>query len=112
MEFEDELGVMVATPVAQIRREVRNAFPDGELPAVLDVDAAMAEGAPVLHPDFNSYFGFQQKMEKPSNVYHRTSRVKGDVEAGFAEADVVVEGHAIRRIDTRRGRRRRLLEVL
>src|SRR5439155_12521080 len=28
-----------------------------ELPAVLGVDAAMAEGAPVLHPDFNSYFG-------------------------------------------------------
>jgi DNA-binding transcriptional ArsR family regulator len=36
VEFEDELGVMVATPAAQIRREVRYAYPDGTLPAVLE----------------------------------------------------------------------------
>src|SRR5918996_3853574 len=62
-----------------------------ELPPVLTPDAAMAPGAPVLHPEFNSYFGFRQKMETPSNVFHRTHFERGDVEAGFAEADVVFE---------------------
>jgi DNA-binding transcriptional ArsR family regulator len=35
VEFEDELAVMVATPAAQIRAEVRVAYPDG-VPAVLE----------------------------------------------------------------------------
>jgi CO/xanthine dehydrogenase Mo-binding subunit len=62
-----------------------------ELPPVLTPDAAMAPDAPVLHPEFNSYFGFRQKMATPSNVFHRTHFERGDVEAGFAEADVVFE---------------------
>jgi CO/xanthine dehydrogenase Mo-binding subunit len=62
-----------------------------ELPPVLTPDEAMAPGAPVLHPDFNSYFGFRQKMETPSNVFHRTHFQRGDVDAAFAEADLVFE---------------------
>ncbi|MGH6914019.1 MAG: xanthine dehydrogenase family protein molybdopterin-binding subunit, partial [Geminicoccales bacterium] len=34
-----------------------------ELPAVLDPFEAMKDGAPIIHPDFNSYVGFRQKME-------------------------------------------------
>ncbi|HEX5141190.1 MAG TPA: molybdopterin cofactor-binding domain-containing protein, partial [Dehalococcoidia bacterium] len=62
-----------------------------ELPPVLTPDEAMAPGAPVLHPDFNTYFGFRQKMESPSNVFHKTHLERGDIEAGFAEADLVYE---------------------
>ncbi|HWO72240.1 MAG TPA: xanthine dehydrogenase family protein molybdopterin-binding subunit, partial [Dehalococcoidia bacterium] len=62
-----------------------------ELPAVLTPEEAMAPGAPILHPDFNSYFGFRQKMETPSNVFYSTHLERGDIEAGFAEADLVVE---------------------
>ncbi|ATE54158.1 molybdopterin-dependent oxidoreductase [Actinosynnema pretiosum] len=47
------------------------------LPAVLDPDAALAPGAPLAHPD--------------GNVVARLSGEVGDVEAGFAEADVVCE---------------------
>ncbi len=62
-----------------------------ELPAVLSPEDAMAPGAPILHPDFNDYFGFPQKMETPSNVYRQTQLERGDVEAGFADADLVYE---------------------
>jgi hypothetical protein len=35
-ELEEELAVMVSTPPAQIRAEVRGAYPEGEVPAVLE----------------------------------------------------------------------------
>jgi CO/xanthine dehydrogenase Mo-binding subunit len=62
-----------------------------ELEPALDMFEAMQHGAPILHPDFNSYFGFRQKMDKPSNVYFTTHWEKGDIDAAFAEADVVIE---------------------
>src|SRR3989454_12249836 len=62
-----------------------------ELPAVFESHAALADDAPILHPDFNAYVGFAQKMSKPSNAYHRTFFEKGDLERGFAEADLILE---------------------
>lgn len=62
-----------------------------ELPAVLEPEAAMQADAPILHPDFNTYFGFPQSMDTPSNIFHQTEFEKGDLEAGFAAADVVIE---------------------
>jgi CO/xanthine dehydrogenase Mo-binding subunit len=59
-----------------------------ELPAVFDPLAALKDDAPMLHPDFNAYVGFPQKMAQPSNTYHTTSFEKGDIERGFAEADL------------------------
>ena len=60
------------------------------LPHVTDVDEAMKPGAPLLHDDmFTS--GVEPKPETPSNVASRVEVVHGDVEAGFAEADVVIE---------------------
>ena len=48
-----------------------------ELPAVVDVDEAMADGAPLVHSFAEKNIGFQTEL------------VKGDVEKGFAEADEV-----------------------
>lgn len=62
-----------------------------EMPVVFESLEAMKDDAPILHPDFNSYFGFRQKQEKPSNVFFKTHWEKGDVDAAFAAADVVVE---------------------
>ena len=62
-----------------------------ELPAVFEPHAALQDDAPILHPDFNAYFGFAQKMSKPSNAYHRTFFAKGDLERGFAEAELIIE---------------------
>jgi CO/xanthine dehydrogenase Mo-binding subunit len=62
-----------------------------ELPAVFDAEEALKDDAPILHPDFNTYVGFPQKMDKPSNLYHKTFFEKGDLARGFAEADLIVE---------------------
>ena len=60
------------------------------LPHVMDVEAAMKPDAPVLHDDiFTS--GVDPKPTKPSNIAKMVRFTKGDVEAGFAEADVVIE---------------------
>ena len=62
-----------------------------EWPAVFDPFEALREDAPILHPDFNSYFGFKLKHDQPSNIHHQSHLERGDVEQGFGEADVIVE---------------------
>ena len=60
------------------------------LPHVTDVDEAMKPDAPVLHDDlFTS--GLATPPSKPSNVAEYLKIEMGDVAAGFAEADLVVE---------------------
>jgi CO/xanthine dehydrogenase Mo-binding subunit len=60
------------------------------LPHVIEVEAAMAPDAPVLHDDIFTA-GVDPKPTKPSNVSKVVRFAKGDVEAGFREADVVIE---------------------
>ena len=67
------------------------------LPPALNADDAMREGAPILHerlltmasPAFRS--GGYGDAQKPTNVANHFVFDDGDVEQGFAEADVVVE---------------------
>ncbi|MBP5856856.1 xanthine dehydrogenase family protein molybdopterin-binding subunit [Marivibrio halodurans] len=54
---------------------------------VIDEDLAMAPDAPILHDDL----GYDYGKGKPSNVAGRTEIGHGDVDAGFAAADRVVE---------------------
>ena len=61
------------------------------LPHVIDVDEAMAPGAPVLHDDMFTK-GVTPKPAKPSNVAQRHVMGRGDVKSAFASADVVIEG--------------------
>jgi CO/xanthine dehydrogenase Mo-binding subunit len=60
------------------------------LPHVTDVDEAMQPEAPVIH-DWVFTGGMEPKPTKPSNVANRTEMGHGDVDAGFAAADVIVE---------------------
>lgn len=60
------------------------------LPAVLDAVDAMAEGAPILHESMFTE-GLAEKPTTASNIASVVELKKGDVEAGFAEADVIVE---------------------
>ncbi len=60
------------------------------LPAVLDMQAAMAADAPLLHDDMFTQ-GLAETPETASNVSTKTAITRGDVEAGFADADIVVE---------------------
>ncbi|MCH9672638.1 MAG: xanthine dehydrogenase family protein molybdopterin-binding subunit [Gammaproteobacteria bacterium] len=61
------------------------------LPHVMDEVSAMAPDAPVLHDDMFTT-GVEPKPTKPSNVSKRVEFALGDVDAGFGEAEVVVEG--------------------
>ncbi len=60
------------------------------LPPVLDVRAAMAEGAPLLHERLVTA-SLARPGTAPSNVASHFQLLKGDPEVGFTEADVVVE---------------------
>ena len=60
------------------------------LPHVIDVDAAMAEDAPLLFPDMKTR-GIEPAPTKSSNISKRLEFKIGDMDAGFAAADVVIE---------------------
>ena len=51
----------------------------------------MADDAPILHEDLFTA-NLEPKPTKPSNIAKRVYFNKGNVEAGFKEADVIVEG--------------------
>ena len=60
------------------------------LPHVIDVEKAMAPDAPLLHEDMITE-GVEPTPETPSNIAARYLYERGDLEQGFAEADVIVE---------------------
>ena len=60
------------------------------LPSVQNVRDAIEDGAPLLHDDLYTT-DLLGKSEKPSNVASHFRLEKGDVDKGFAEADIVVE---------------------
>jgi xanthine dehydrogenase molybdenum-binding subunit len=60
------------------------------LPAVLTAPEAMQEGAAILHDDLKTK-EFGEQTGRVSNVAEHFRHTMGDVAAGFAEADVVIE---------------------
>ena len=67
------------------------------LPHVIDVEAAMAPDAPVLHEDMVAK-GINPKPERPSNIAEKVSVSRGDVAAAFgdpSQAEVVVQGRFV-----------------
>jgi CO/xanthine dehydrogenase Mo-binding subunit len=60
------------------------------LPHVVDVELAMKDDAPILHDHIRTE-GVEDAPDRPTNVAERIELGYGDVEAGFAEADVVIE---------------------
>ena len=78
----------VGEPVVVVAAETAQAAVDGAeavivdyepLPAVVDPEAALAKGAPLLYPDTGSNLGVSLKLEK------------GDVDAVFKTAPVIVD---------------------
>src|ERR1700749_3775865 len=60
------------------------------LPHAIDVDEAMGGDAPLLFEDMITR-GIEPAPTKPSNISKRLEFAIGDVEAGFRQADVVIE---------------------
>ena len=61
------------------------------LPHVVEVEAAMAEDAPVLHANLFTG-GLKDRPTKASNIAKRNEIKRGDLAAGFADAEVIFEG--------------------
>src|SRR5947207_14804833 len=60
------------------------------LPHVMDVEAAMLPDAPLVHDNIFTA-GVEPKPTKPSNITKMVRFAKGDIEAGFKEADLIIE---------------------
>jgi CO/xanthine dehydrogenase Mo-binding subunit len=80
---DDEDIAQAAVDLIEVEYEI--------LDPVLDPIEALKPGAPILHPDFNSYYGFRYKQDHPENVHLRTHYERGNIDEGFAEADIIVE---------------------
>ncbi len=64
-----------------------------EQPAVCSPREALQPDAPILHPEMDRYLHIPAILPEPgTNVGNRTKIRKGDADAAFAEAEVVVEG--------------------
>lgn len=61
------------------------------LEPVMDIDAALKTDAPILHADLVTQGQKTAESRTPTNIAARMEMRRGDVEQGFAEADVVVE---------------------
>jgi len=61
------------------------------LPHVIDVEAAMGPNAPLLDEALFTE-GLEARPERPSNIAKRNQLARGDPDAGFAAADVILEG--------------------
>ena len=62
-----------------------------ELPAVFDPESALQEGAAIIHPDVATYKGLPKPLEQPTNRFAHDVFTRGDVDAGFAASDLIVE---------------------
>jgi carbon-monoxide dehydrogenase large subunit len=92
----------IGDKVAAVAAESRDAAEEAvnlidveyeELPAVFDVLDAMKPGAPVLHDNAPAYDGAPAEIMAPAggNVVNKLTFGKGDIEKGFAAADLVLE---------------------
>ena len=92
-------GQAVAAVAATTRRQAREAAAAIKvsyevLPQVMTVDEAMADNAILLNEGMMTR-GQDPAPTKASNVAMKSTFKAGDLDAGFAEADVVVEGDFI-----------------
>ncbi|WP_395107349.1 xanthine dehydrogenase family protein molybdopterin-binding subunit [Actinomadura sp. SCN-SB] len=81
---EPIVAVVAETEEAAREGAARVAVDYTDLPAVLDVEEALADGAPIIKQSGTNHFVYEG---------HRCRRIRfGDVERGFAEADRIIEG--------------------
>ena len=96
VRFEGDIVAGVAALTPAIAREAAALIEvDYEpLPVVTDFDAAMHEGATLVHPDWESYEG-AESLGRDGNTLGHSTIVKGDAAAAMAGADVVVSGRYV-----------------
>jgi CO/xanthine dehydrogenase Mo-binding subunit len=96
VRFEGDIVAGVAAVTPELAREAA-ALVEVELdplPVVTDFEAALATDSPHVHPDWESYVG-DEELGRHDNLLGFSTIVKGDVDAAFAAADVVVRGRYV-----------------
>ena len=87
----DIVAVVVAEDIATAEAGVELVDVEyDELPAVMDVHAALAEGAPRVHEEFFPIAPELRPVEG-TNICHRATLERGDLAQGLAEADLIYE---------------------
>jgi len=91
VRFEGEIVAAVAATTAEIAQRAVDAIVVRyePLPVVGDVEAALADDAPLVHADWQAY-GAAEPLVRLRNDASFSSISKGDVDAGFAAADRVI----------------------
>ena len=91
VRFEGEVVAAVAAQTAAIANQAcRLIEVDYEpLPPVLEPEAALAPDSPLVHSEWEAYEA-DEAVERERNDGGHMTTVKGDAEAGFSQADVVV----------------------
>ncbi|MGH7825641.1 MAG: xanthine dehydrogenase family protein molybdopterin-binding subunit [Candidatus Binatia bacterium] len=93
VRFIGEKVAAVAAESEEIAEEAVNLIEVEyeEMPALLDPLEALKPASPLLHPNVASYRGLLHPIKIPCNVFVDMSWSKGDVEAGFRDAEIIVE---------------------
>ncbi|MGH3014812.1 MAG: xanthine dehydrogenase family protein molybdopterin-binding subunit [Gaiellaceae bacterium] len=96
VRFEGDVVAAVAALTPEIAAEAAAAVEVEyePLPAVSDIEAALAEGAPLIHEGWASYEA-DEELRRDGNVLGYSTVVKGDADAAIAGADVVVKGRYV-----------------
>ncbi len=96
VRFEGDIVAAVAALTPEIAAEAAAAIEVKYEPlqAVSDIEAALAEDAPLIHEDWQSYEA-DDELGRDGNVLGYSTVVKGDADAAMAEAEVVVSGRYV-----------------
>ncbi|MBO0903343.1 xanthine dehydrogenase family protein molybdopterin-binding subunit [Jiella sonneratiae] len=94
-------GEPIAAVAAETEAEARAALAAiglaiEPLPAVLDMAAALAEDAPLVHPDWRDHAVLHAGGARGGNVAWEATVERGDVEAAFARRDVTLVETSLR----------------
>ena len=93
VRFEGDVVAAVAALTPEIAAEAAAAIEVeyDPLPAVSDIEAALAEDAPLIHEDWESYEA-DEELGRDGNVLGYSTVVKGDADTAMTGADIVVRG--------------------
>ncbi len=91
VRYEGEIIAAVAASTAAIAQQAVDAIvvEYEPLPVVVDVEAALVAGSPLVHTDWASY-GAADALVRDANDASFSSITKGDVAQGLADADHVI----------------------
>jgi carbon-monoxide dehydrogenase large subunit len=96
VRFEGDIVAGVAALTSEIAEQAA-ALIEVEyevLPVVTDFEVALAEDAPLVHPEWESYEADEALLRNRNTLGYSTI-VSGDVDAALADADVVVRGRYV-----------------